>query len=106
LLADGTSLNFSIHTFAEGATSAALHINVDINGHKKPNVHGRDFHNMFRIFPQTNEALPVGINTTTHNENTGTYKKASYEEISQRCTSGEGSICAAKILLDGFKMNY
>jgi len=100
LLADGIIILFYLTKLEE---KPALSVYVDINGHKKPNVLGRDvFH--FSFYSATSEFLPTGVNGK-FDEETGRYQKMSPEQIRQ-CASGSGMSCGAMIVLDGFKMNY
>lgn len=65
----------------------------------------------------TNELLPEGINVlgAPLNENTGKFPLRTREEIETNCNSKGGTpvdklvvgaMCGARIIQDGFKMNY
>jgi len=105
LLADGSMIYFILR----GANRArALGFDVDINGHKKPNKVGRDFFT-FDIFKETGELLPTGTvdNTVPFNEETQSYTLMSEEKRNTDCSpEGIGWYCAAKVVQDGFKINY
>jgi len=82
-----------------------LDLHFDVNGHKKPNVIGYDLFSL-DFYPYTGEILPCGINEDTFNEETGEYVKPTPEEITNKCTGGSPWACTAKVVQDGFKMNY
>ena len=84
-----------------------MYLYVDINGHKKPQIYGRDAF-AFVFFPQTGEFLPHGINVEgEYNEETKSFRKQTKEEIIAGCNPPDGlHHCAARIVMDGFKMNY
>jgi len=107
LLADGTAIEFN-HYFNWNKNNAlAWNIRVDVNGHKKPNVIGRDMF-AFNFYPQTNEFLPCGVYLErSYDVQTGKFARVEPADIDVNC--GEGGIgwwCAVKIINDGFKMNY
>jgi len=106
LLQDGTSF---IITMRDNCLSVyndrCLGIDIDINGAKKPNTWGRDMF-AFNLYPHTGEFLPNGINKSKYDENTKSYGKNSIEEIDRLCTTSSGWVCTAKVVLEGFKMNY
>ena len=78
---------------------------IDINGHKKPNIVGYDVFS-FSMYPQTSEFLPHGVNGG-YDSQAGKYKKLTEEEIIQNCGGGgNGGTCAARVVADGFKINY
>jgi len=105
LLADGSSLRFWFPaTNCMESNSRCLSFTIDINGFKKPNTYGRDFF-WFDFYPQTNEFLPQGV-ITTFNSETGKFNKNTYEEILSVCIEGSGASCGARIITEGFKMNY
>jgi len=107
LLADGTTINFlpSGNTCNKNKTMC-LNLRIDINGFKKPNTVGLDYHE-FLFFPATNELLPHGINQHTYDESIQGYPKNTRETINARCNkNSDGFFCPARLLLDGFKINY
>lgn len=83
-------------------------IRVDVNGEAPPNTYGRDLFTFFML-PYTNEVRPEGLYEfpLPYDEEKGwiAYEK---EEIESDCkvSSGGGTLCGAKIIADGFKMNY
>ncbi len=82
-------------------------IRVDINGEAKPNMYGRDVFTFFML-PYTNEIRPEGLYDfpTEYDYNTG-WKAASVGEINSDCSqNGGGLLCGARIVREGFKMNY
>jgi len=107
LLADGMAIQFSFVSSCYANKRRCLGFNVDINGYVPPNVHGIDVHT-FDIYPQTGEFLPYGINLErSYNEATGSYTKLTEEQTNSKCGKGtSGDFCAAKIISEGFKMNY
>jgi len=55
---------------------------------------------IFDIYQSTSEFLPRGVY-----KNNSTMDKTTVEYMQNNCKSS-GSHCAAKIVLDGFKINY
>jgi len=114
MLADGSSLVFLPYNDSAkkfGEKDFGLDIHFDVNGHKKPNVIGYD---MFALsfYPATGEVLPCGVNTRIFDEESGKFVKRTLEEITAVC-KGEAKdtrdatwICTAKVVMDGFKINY
>jgi len=107
LLADGSSISFIVKGNCISDNNRCFEFYIDINGHKKPNTIGRDLFS-FNIYPQTNEFLPHGINKeNSYDENSGSFTKYTTEEVEADCSeSGSGWPCAAKIIQEGFKINY
>jgi len=107
LLADGSSVRFFFQSNCMANKDRCMSITVDTNGFKKPNVFGRDFF-WFNFYPQTGEFLPEGVNrNATYDEESGSYTKFTPEEVLSTChENGNGSNCAARIVSEGFKMNY
>jgi len=112
LLADGTSINFAIFPNYYSNNKKTLAMDIDTNGFRKPNVIGRDMF-AINIYPATGELLPHGINNdgSSLNEN-GDYEKYTLDEIintggAHACNPNNlGWFCGARIILEGFKMNY
>jgi len=105
LLADGSFICF---VFPGSARAHQLAFDVDVNGHKKPNTVGRDTFS-FVFFKETGEFLPNGVIDTSvlFNKETQSYTYYTKEERDAECGGGgSGWHCGAKIILDGFKMNY
>jgi len=99
LLADGASLLFvfdtkSVRTFG---------INFDINGHKKPNIVGRDLFSA-GYFMETGEFLPTGVYNLNiqYDSETNSFTKLTDEEVESTCAT-TGWNCTVKIIKDGFK---
>jgi len=105
ILADGSALMFGI--MGAKYNIPKLYFLVDINGFKKPNMIGRDMF-WFIYYPDTAEFLPRGVYKWDEiDEETGEYKRLPWEEVLQECsTDDEGLTCAARIITEGFKMNY
>ena len=84
-------------------------LRVDLNGEEKPNTYGRDVFT-FYMLPITNEFVAEGL----FNPTVGTYNavsgwaKASYSEINTNCDgkTGTGTYCGARIVKDGYSMDY
>jgi len=100
VLGDGSLIQFGFISNCIQDNGRCLSLRVDINGHKKPNIYGLDAH-LFNFFPQTGKFLPGGSNMD------GSYDK---EHIDEYCNGGattnNGATCAAKIVAEGFKINY
>lgn len=83
-------------------------VRVDVNGDAPPNVYGRDLFTFFML-PYTNEVKPEGLYEfpLPYDDEKGwiAYEK---QEIENDCNpeSGGGTLCGAKIIADGFKINY
>jgi len=104
LLQDGAVIKVMFHDCIN-TNGQCIQFQVDTNGtYKKPNTIGRDVFALY-VYQRTGEFLPYYINDR-YNEETNSYAKLDYETISKGCTGGSGWSCGAKILLDGFKMNY
>ena len=83
-------------------------IHVDTNGKKPPYTIGMDVF-AFDLYPITNEILPHGVYNyqTAYNETTKEYTRRTQSDIDSECSkTGNGWYCAAKIVADGFKINY
>ena len=82
-----------------------LDVHLDINGPKGPNKWGSDiFH--FEVYPYTNDILPTGFRAISYNSATGTWQEKTKSEIDSNCIDVDGGCCGAKIILDGYKINY
>jgi len=106
MLADGMSLMFYFPGGCISAGNKCMDFIIDLNGSaKKPNMSGGDTF-LFSLYPQTGEFLPLGIyKDASYNEETKSFTKRTVEEINEECERS-GFVCAAKIVLDGFKVNY
>jgi len=87
LLADGSLILIQFYNDGSG-----VDFYPDVNGHKKPNVIGRDVF-YFQIKQNGGVFFPGGGGSTR-------------EAIVENCKNGTGMACAAMIIQDGFKMNY
>lgn len=110
LLADGTSVDFSLYSACASVDKLkkCLIFRIDTNGPKKPNVVGLDYHE-FIFYPASGEFLPHGINIeSSYDEKTNRFEKNTLEKIQANCNKngGPGWFCSARIIQDGFKMNY
>jgi len=105
LLQDGTCIIFNFIKNGIKDKNRSMAIEVDTNGVKKPNKVAYD-NFAFNIYPVSDEFLPFGINDT-YDEDKGKFNKFTNEEIINNCP-GElaGWACAARIIQDGFKINY
>jgi len=102
-LADGSLVQFTLQANNQ---DVSMIIQVDINGHKKPNLIGRDTF-AIQFYPRTGEFLPFSINYLgTYNKTTNSYKKIPREVQLRGCKSDNSFHCTAIIIQDGFKMNY
>ena len=81
---------------------------LDTNGKKPPYTLGMDVF-VFTLYPFTNEVLPSGVyaNGAVYDENTGEYPRYTKSQADYDCQKSRyGWRCAAKIVQEGFKMNY
>jgi len=106
-LADGMSVMFHVNSSNTASTSYGLSIAIDTNGANKPNRLGYDFFE-FHLYPQTGEFLPAGIyNFNSYNEETKSFTRMTQEELYANCNpQGGGAHCAARVIQEGFKINY
>jgi len=106
ILADGSFLAF---VFPAKGRTQDFSFNIDINGHKKPNALGRDLFS-FSFYKETDSFYPYGIinNDVPFNKETQSYTYNTKEEIDWKCNDGYGGSwnCTAKVVQEGFKMNY
>jgi len=107
VLADGANITLQIYPNCFAQQSFCMSLCMDSNGFKKPNVYGYDYH-CYRYFPQTGEIAPRNLHIDgTYDEQTGRFEKRDYETISQKCKDEkDGYYCAAKIIMDGFKIDF
>ena len=111
-LADGTSICFAYNTGCIGnPPHNCMFFHVDVNGDKGPNQHGRDTFGFF-LLPYTNQLLPTGsvdwgaeprFNGTSWATNT---KEQIYANCDPATTATQDDSCSARIVIDGWKMNY
>lgn len=82
-------------------------IRVDINGDAPPNTYGRDVYTFFML-PYTNEIRVEGhYDFPSSYDYKNGWQEASAEEINSDCSkNGGGLLCGAKLIKDGYKMNY
>jgi hypothetical protein len=105
---DGAKWLIGVNANCIGNQEYCALIRVDVNGDDEPNMYGRDVFTFFML-PFTNEIKVEGLYEypTSYNSSTGwlAYTK---QEIEDDCNiqNGGGTLCGAKIILDGFKMKY
>jgi len=106
LLADGSTMEIYFANTCLSRKISCVDVHIDVNGHKKPNVIGRDVYG-FSFYPVTNEFLPGGT-VKEFDETLGKYKKTTSEELHAKCSEKGSSSwgCAARVVADGFKINY
>jgi len=107
-LGDGSVVQFRIYDNNTGsAYFRTLSWIVDTNGAKKPNTIGRDNFS-FDFYALTGEFLPHGVYTgEAYNEETKSFPRTTEAEVYQNCGGGgSGWYCAARIIKEGFKINY
>jgi len=102
VLADGATLQFYYSNYNLSTSKKLLGIHADVNGKNKPNVLGRDVF-VFFFFHELGEFFPSGAKV--YNQEDGTYQTGIIEDIDADCLT-RGASCAAKIVAEGFKMNY
>jgi len=108
LLSDGISIQFLLESDCFEREGRCLSWDVDVNGGKKPNMLGADSF-AFNFFPQTGEVAPNGlIRAGSYDEETKTFEKIPLNQIHANCAGSQsnGALCAARVVLDGFKINY
>jgi prepilin-type N-terminal cleavage/methylation domain-containing protein len=107
ILDDGTTIGFAgaidpncNNNWGTGKLSniCSLYLIVDINGEKKPNKFGRDVFRMYLV--KSGEVVPAGMKNDTYYGYWQTSNNGCYIEDS----SGED--CAARIMEEGWEMNY
>ena len=106
----GSTKNGEIYMLEYGPAGSS--VTVDINGFKQPNQIGRDIF-VFVLSPKSSSFAPIGTHSF-YSEYVYGEKDLSDSEVSQRiersCNPddnwGIGETCAAKIIMDGWKMNY
>ena len=106
VLNDGTVFALNVVPSCVENNSRCIDVHFDVNGSKGPNKWGLDIFTL-EVFPFTNDVMPRGFrNNTSYNAATGTWPEIAKSQIDSKCTTGDGSYCGAKILLEGYKMNY
>lgn len=105
---DGARWAFKVNSDCAGKAQYCAMFRVDLNGDEKPNVFGRDVFT-FYMLPFTNEIVPEGLFKVTesgYNSTTG-WPKATYQEVNTNCDkNGTGTYCGARIIQDGYTMDY
>ena len=108
VLNDGTAVVFYPRTSCVENNTACMDIHADINGKKGPNRRGRDIFS-FYMYPHTNDIQPGGMRAN-YDTSTGLWELRTRSEIDDDCDSSAdtaiGISCSAKIILDGYKINY
>jgi len=104
-LADGTSWSLKVmNAECVNIKSRCMTIQIDVNGAAKPNIIGRDIF-YFQVFPYTNQIVP-NILLSSPYEN-GAWKLQEESRILENCNmQSQGGGCAARIIQEGWKMNY
>ncbi len=107
ITADGAKWVIGINQNCLSSKQYCALFRVDINGDSGPNSYGRDVFTFF-LLPYTNEIRVEGLyNYPSQYDETDGWSKKSTAEIENDCSkTGGGTLCGAKILLDGYKMNY
>ncbi len=105
--ADGTKWLLGINSGCLDSKEYCALIRVDINGDSKPNVYGRDVFTFF-ILPYTNEVRVEGMYDypTSFDVDNGWAQKTRSVIDGDCSKDGGGTLCGAKIIKDGYKMNY
>lgn len=108
ITADGAKWLIGVNANCVAKGEYCAIIRVDVNGDAPPNVYGRDLFTFFML-PYTNEVKPEGMYEfpLAYDENQG-WKEYERSEIESDCNTqnGGGTLCGAKIILDGYKMKY
>ena len=106
----GSTKNGEIYMLEYGPAGSS--VTVDINGFKQPNQIGRDIF-VFVLAPKSSSFVPIGTQNFYSEYVYGEEDISDYEvrqRIERDCNpddnSGIGETCAAKIIMDGWKMNY
>ena len=106
--ADGMSWGISYSSNCITNKKRCAYIYVDTNGKKPPYTFGMD-NFVFELYPITNEVMPEGVynSGTAYNPNTKEYTRKTQSAIDSDCSkTGNGLYCAAKVVQDGFIINY
>jgi len=105
ILADGSSWYFELRDKNCIANEVrCMNVYVDVNGDKKPNIMGRD-HFAFQVFPFTNQVLPNFL--VDGKRVNGDWIIRSKDVIDNACLASiDSGACTAKIIADGWQMNY
>ena len=99
ILNDGTIVFIRAKSDPAGAVfQKIVYINVDINGHKRPNRIGRDYFEFALVLSTNNDMYkPLGkINASGQSQTT--------ETIQNNCSKGTGEYCAAYIMNNGWQL--
>lgn len=105
----GSTKNGEIYMLEYGPAGSS--VTVDINGFKQPNQIGRDIF-IFVLSPKSSSFVPIESSSFYSDYVYGNSRDESYMEqrIEENCntssSSSIGETCAAKIIMDGWKMNY
>jgi len=111
---DGMGFGFNLKNCTK--VDQCFLIRVDVNGHEKPNILGRDVFT-FDYYPIAGGLVPEGMWAfrKTTGERLEKNQKVTREEVEANCNaqggtklynSSAGGMCGARIAQDGFKMNY
>ncbi|MBR6163005.1 type II secretion system protein, partial [bacterium] len=114
VLNDGSLVSIEVvpNSCLTTAKKRCIIFQVDINGKKGPNQLGRDYFS-FSAYPFTNNVMPDGTydlySSNRYDDAKKTWNRIPIERINQDCNpkgSGEGWLCAGKIMQEGWQMNY
>jgi len=98
------------------ALNSCSYIRIDTNGKKPPNSYGRDIFT-FALYPFGNQVFPEGTYATAGADGkpVDDFLLLTREDVEANCNSdggvrinasAPGGMCAARIIQDGFKINY
>lgn len=86
--------------------SDAIDLAIDVNGKEGPNIHGRD---IFDFYVGSDGILyPFGSDDTSlydHGDRSATWRSSGYANC-QLGSIGSGHGCTARVVAEGFKINY
>lgn len=86
--------------------SVCIEYIVDVNGAEAPNTLGKDVH-VFQTLANLNAVVPYGtFKEGGYNKDTGKWTFEEAEKASTECLSGDSKYCTAKIINDGWQINY
>ena len=108
ILNDGMAFSVNVRANCIENRTQCLDIHLDTNGKKGPNRRGRDLFS-FYAYPFTNDIKPGGTrpssSAVTYDPAKKQWSSNSKEYIIENCDSN-GFACGARIIMDGYKMEY
>lgn len=104
VLNDGSAVVFYPVPSCTENYKPCIEIHADTNGSKGPNREGRDIFSYY-VYPYTNDIVAGGVRTS-YDISSNTWNLRDKSEIDTDCSTGAGFYCGAKIILEGYKMNY